>query len=209
MPIMKERRRMWYDLNDGNPGYTPPVVVETWTFDRDFLPAKVFRCASEIGRSIEYHLLRNIRNHELINDDKVMPDFYEINWFLDINEYGFKVERETEKDAYGYEVGYRYLHPIKDLAEDFKLLKPAVCAVDRGRTMEWKSFLERIFEGVLPVVLRTNNLECTSLTNRAIELMGMEAFYSAMILDPEGVHRLMGICVITLCPSCAGRKRKD
>ena len=57
--------------------------------------------------------------------------------------------------------------------------------------MEWKRFLEGIFDGVLPVTLRTNNLECTSLTNRAIELMGMEAFYTAMLLDPEGVHRLM------------------
>jgi hypothetical protein len=191
LPVMEERKKIWYDLNDGHSGYIPPVVVETWTFDRDFLPERVFRCKSETGKSIEYQLLRNIRNYEFINDDKVMPDFFEINWFLDIDEFGVKVGREIRKDAEGYELGYRYLHPIKDLEADFQLFKPAVCKVDREKTMSWKSFLEGIFGDVLPVTIRTNNLECTSLTNRAIELMGMEAFYSAMLLNPGGVHLLM------------------
>ena len=191
LPVMEERKKIWYDLNDGHPDYIPPVVVETWTFDRDFLPERVFRCKSETGRSIEYQLLRNIRNYELIEDDKVMPDFFEINWFLDIDEFGVKVDRETRKDADGFELGYRYLHPIKDLEADFQLLKRAVCKVDKEKTMSWKDFLETIFDDVFPVTIRTNNLECTSLTNRAIELMGMEAFYSAMLLNPGGVHRLM------------------
>lgn len=73
LPIMDERKQMWYDLNDGKQGAVPPVVLETWTWDRDFLPGSVFRCTSDLGKSIEYQLLRNIRSHELINDDKVMP----------------------------------------------------------------------------------------------------------------------------------------
>ncbi len=191
LPVMEKRKQTWYDLNDANTDYTPPVVIETWTFDRDFLPESIFYCKSATGRSVEYQLLRNIRNYELINDDKVIPDFFEINWFLDINEYGFKVERETRKDAYGFEVGYRYLHPVRDLATDIELLKPAVCKVDKEKTIEWKDFLEDIFDEILQVVIRTNNLECTSLTNRAIELMGMEAFYKAMLEDPGSVHSLM------------------
>ena len=192
LPIMEERKRMWYALNDARPGWRPPVVAETWTFDRDFLPANVFKCTSEAGRSVEYQLLRNIRNYELINDDKVMPDFFEINWFLDINEFGLPLGRETRKDAQGYEVGYRYLHPIKDLAADFPKLKPAVCRVDKEKTYAWQEYLQDIFGDVLPVVIRTNNFECTSLTNRAIELMGMEALYSTMLSSPDDVHRLMG-----------------
>ena len=62
----------------------PPVVVETWTWDRDFLPGRVFKCTSDLGKSIEYQLLWNIRNFELINDDKVMPDLLEIYWILHI-----------------------------------------------------------------------------------------------------------------------------
>jgi len=191
LPIMDARKQIWYNLNDGHPDYIPPVVIETWTFDRDFLPDNVFYCKSVAGRSVEYQILRNIRNYELINDDKVMPDFFEINWFLDIDEFGFKVARETRKDADGFEVGYRYLHPVRDLKADFKLLKPAVCHVDKEKTLKWKGFLENIFGDLLPVTIRTNNLECTSLTNRAIELMGMEAYYSTMLVNPGEIHRLM------------------
>ncbi len=133
---------MWYDLNDGRPGARPPVVVETWTFDRDFMPESVFRCASEVGRSIERQLLRNTRNHELIDDDKVMPDTFEIGWFVDIDEIGVQIASESIEDRQGITTGYRFLHPIKNLKEDFGLLKPAVCRVDRERTLAWRAFLE-------------------------------------------------------------------
>ena len=38
LPVMEERRRQWFDLNAGRTDARPPVVIETWTFDRDFLP---------------------------------------------------------------------------------------------------------------------------------------------------------------------------
>ncbi len=66
LPCMEARRQMWYDLNDGHQGACPPVIIETWTFDRDFLPQAVFHCHSPAGREIEVQLLRNLRNHELI-----------------------------------------------------------------------------------------------------------------------------------------------
>ena len=50
LPVMRERERMWFELNDGAPGGHVPVIIETWTFDRDFLPDSVFQCASELGR---------------------------------------------------------------------------------------------------------------------------------------------------------------
>jgi len=37
LPVMQERRKMWYALNDGERNARPPVIIETWTFDRDFL----------------------------------------------------------------------------------------------------------------------------------------------------------------------------
>jgi len=60
LPLMNARRQMWYDLNDSKAGARPPVVIETWTFDRDFMPESVFRCETEVGRGIERQLLRNL-----------------------------------------------------------------------------------------------------------------------------------------------------
>ena len=64
LPVMAEREQMWYALNDAHPGARPPVIIETWTFDRDFMPESILHCKSGTGRSIETQLIRNLRNHE-------------------------------------------------------------------------------------------------------------------------------------------------
>jgi hypothetical protein len=192
LPVMAQREQMWYDLNDGRPGARPPVIVETWTFDRDFMPASVFRCTSEAGRAIERQLLRNVRNHELIDDDKVMPGTFDIGWFIEIDEFGVRIERETVQDAQGVETGYRFLHPIKDLERDLDVPRPATCRVDRQRTMAWQAFLEELLGDLLPVCVRSGTYGGTMLTHRVVELMGMEAFFTAMYDAPGAVHRLMG-----------------
>jgi hypothetical protein len=191
LPVMAERKKMWYALNDARPGAQPPVIIETWTFDRDFMPESLYRCTTPAGRSIESQLLRNIRNHELINDDKVIPDTFDISWFVDYDEFGVKIETERVEDAQGIETGYRYLHPIKDLERDLATLKPATFQVDRQMTLDWQAFLSDLFSDLLPVVIRTGTYGSTMLTNRVVELMGMEAFFTAMYDQPDAVHRLM------------------
>lgn len=193
LPVMQERRKMWYALNDACPGARPPVVVETWTFDRDFMPPGVFRCTTPTGRAIETQLLRSIRNHELINDDKVIPETFDIGWFTRVDEFGFPLEKVTVKDAQGYETGYQFIHPIKDIKRDLALLKPATFAVDREKTLLWKAFLQELFGGVLNVEIRggVRFIAGPFLTHRVVTLMGMEAFFMAMYDAAEGMHQLM------------------
>ncbi len=191
LPVMAQRKQMWYDLNDARQGARPPVIIETWTFDRDFMPESVFRCTSSLGRSIEMQLLRNLRNHELINDDKVMPDTFDIGWFIEADEFGFKIETEAVKDAQGVETGYRFLHPIGDLAADLPKLKPVVCQVDRAKTFAWQAFLQDLLGDFLPVTIRTGSFGSTMLTHRVVELMGMQAYFTAMYDQPDLVHQLM------------------
>ena len=192
LPIMETRKQMWYALNDAHPGARPPVIIETWTFDRDFMPENVFQCHSELGRQIETQLLRNIRNHELIDDDKVMPDTFNISWFIEEDEFGVPIDVETIKDAQDIETGFRFKHPIKDLASDLSLLKPTSLRVDRQRTHDYQAFLEDLFGDVLPVRIQTGCHVSTMLTNRVIELMGMQNYFMAIYDQPELVHQLMG-----------------
>lgn len=191
LPLMARRRQMWFDLNDGRPNTRPPVIVETGTFDRDFFPESVLRCASETGRAIERQLLRNLRNHELMDDDKVMPDTFDIGWQVEIDELGVQIPIRRVQDAEGVPTGYEFQHPIKDLKRDFHLLKPAQCSVDREGTLAWKTFLEGLLGDLLPVEIRTGVYGCAMLTHRVVELMGMEAFFLAMYDQPDEVHRLM------------------
>jgi len=191
LPVMAERMKMWYELNDAHPGARPPVIIETWTFDRDFMPESLYRCTSPVGRDIETQLLRNVRNHEFINDDKVIPDTFDIGWFVEQDEFGVQIQTERVKDAQGVETGFRVLHPIKDLERDLPLLKPAAFRVDRQKTLDWQAFLTDLLGDFLPVVIRTGTFGSTMLTNRVVELMGMEAYFTAMYDQPEAIHRLM------------------
>ncbi len=191
LPVMDQRKQMWFDLNDGKQGALPPVIIETWTFDRDFMPGSILRCTTPAGRSIERQLLRNVRNYELINDDKVMPDTFDISWMVDIDEYGIQIPRETVKDAQGVPTGYRWLHPLKNLSQDLDKLKPARCSVDRGRTYAWRDFVQNVIGDALAVCIRTGTFGSTMLTHRVIELMGMEAYFMAIYDSPDAVHQLM------------------
>ena len=191
LPVMARRKQMWFDLNDGRAGARPPFVVETWTFDRDFFPDRIFRCRTRTGRDIERQLLRNIRNHELIDDDKVIPDTFGIGWFVSIDASGVAIPRRTVKDAQGVEIGYQEEHPIKDLKRDFGLLKPPVCRVDREQTQQYKVFLEELLGDILPVRIGSGIYGNTFLTNRVVALMGMEAYFLAMYDTPDEMHQLM------------------
>ena len=191
LPVMADRKKAWYDLNDGASRARPPVVVETWTFDRDFMPESVFKCATPAGRSIEYHLLSRIRNHELIDDDKVIPDTFDTGWVVSIDEFGVPIEVDHRKDAQGVETAYRFHHPITDLTRDFSKLRPAQCRVDREATARRLEFLGGLLGDILPVRIRTGLFGATMLTHRVIELMGMEAYFTAMYEAPGDLHKLM------------------
>ena len=191
LPVMEERKRMWFAHNDGAADARPPVVIETWTFDRDFLPASTFRCESDLGRSIEKQLLRNIRNHELIDDDKVIPDTYDIGWFIGIDDVGLPLDRVHARDSQGEETGFHFVHPVKDLVQDLPRIKPSTFRVDRDGTLEWKALLEELLGEWLPVTIRTGVVGRTGLTAMAVRLMGMEAFFMAMFDAPDAVHALM------------------
>src|ERR1035437_287904 len=108
LPVMEQRRRMWTDMNDGKPGARPPFVIETWTFDRDFMPASIFRCQSEYGRRLEGGLLRNIRHHEILDDDHVCPDTLDMGWHVWCNEFGIEIPTAPAKDAEGVLTGYHF-----------------------------------------------------------------------------------------------------
>jgi len=192
LPVMDERRGMWRALNDGRPDAQPPVIIETWTFDRDFMPSSVYRCESPAGRGIEAQLLRNIRQHELIDDDHVVPRTFDIGWHLQVDQFGgLTIPTESVKDSQGVNTGYRFLHPIKDLRRDLELLKPAVCHVDRDGTAAYRAFVEEAVGDILPVQLVSGVPGNRGLTYAVVVLMGMEAYFMAMYDTPDLLHDLM------------------
>lgn len=194
LPVMAERRQLWTDMNDAKPGARPPIVLESNTFDRDFLPTSLLQCATAYGRQLERQFLRALRHHEVLNDDHVCPDTLDMAWHVATDEFGIDIPTDRVKDQDGYETAYHFDCPIKDLARDgYAMVKPSTYTLDRDGTAAEKRFLENTFGDILPVVLRSGIYGATPLTQRLMRLMSMENFFIAMYDAPEQLHGLLAI----------------
>jgi len=193
LPVMPQRRAMWTAMNDAVPGARPPFVIETWTFDRDFMPASLYQCQSSLGRRLETGFLRNIRHHELLDDDHVCPDTLDMGWHVWCNEFGIDIHTDYIKDAEGVVTGYHFECPIKDLNDGFDMVRPSEFGVNRESTMAEKAFLEETFGDILPVALRTGTFGNNCITQRLMRLMSMETFFTAMYDCPDKLTDLLAL----------------
>ncbi len=191
LPVMQQRRQMWYDLNDGKLGARPPVIIETWTFGDEFLPQSLLQCTSDIGRRVERQLLTQIRNHEQINDDKVITATFDYQWQVSIDEFGIPAQRQHAVDEQGRNIGFHIEPVLVDLRTDLAKLKPATCTVDRAGTALHRQFLDDLLGDILTPRLTSGVYGIAMLTHRIIHLMGMEAFFLAMFDTPDETHQLM------------------
>lgn len=193
LPVMTERRRLWTDMNDAKPGARPPFVLETWTFDRDFMPSSIYRCKSDYGRGLETGFLRHIRHHEMLGDDHVCPDTLDMGWHVWCDEFGVEIKTQYAKDSEGVSMGYHFECPIKDLCDGFDMVKPSTFGLDREGTAAEKQFLEETFGDILPVVIRSGTFGNNYLTQRLMRLMSMETFFMAMYDAPDKLHAVMAM----------------
>lgn len=193
LPVMAQRRQMWTDMNNGRPGARPPFVIETWTFDRDFMPASIYQCKSEYGWKLERGFLRNIRHHEILDDDHVCPDTLDMCWHVWCDEFGIEIPTTYEKDSEGVVTGYHFDCPIKDLNDGFDMVKPSTFGVNREETLSEKNFLEENFGDIIPVVIRSGTYGNNYLTQRLMRLLSMETFFLAMYDCPDKLHALMAL----------------
>jgi hypothetical protein len=82
-------------------------------------------------------------------------------------------------------------HPIKDLHRDFDKLEFRSLSVDKEETLQQKTRLEEIFEGILPVRIRGAFWWTMGITWETIKMIGLENLMLYMYDDPEGLKRIM------------------
>ncbi len=192
LPIMAERKKIWTNMNDGISGARPPMAIESWTFDRDFMPTDIYQCESAYGKRLEGNFLRHIRHHEILNDDHVCPDTFDIGWHIQENEFGIEIQTDYAKDGEGVSTGYHFRHPIEDLEEDgFDMISPATWTLDRESSLAEQKFLTEIFGETMPVVLRSH--VGGAITQRLMRLMSMETFFLAMHDCPDKLQALLAM----------------
>jgi hypothetical protein len=188
LPVMRERAALWLRHNRLK-GDRPMLVMEMTSFEDDLLPP--LQCESEFGRRMEKELISHIVNFEQIGDDKVIPGYLTVPMDVQIKLFNLDPKRTYAKDATGRELGFREEHFIKDLEEDLPKLQNSKVIIDRAATGRYVDFAEDILDGLMPVKVKNESLRWIfGISNRIIELMGMEAFMYAIYDYPEQVKQL-------------------
>ncbi len=192
LPVMDERRKLWTAHNDLKAS-RPLVLIESNT---PYLQEEIFRklplrCGEPWAKQIEAHFRGLIYHFRHIDDDDVAVPEFRINWKIEDSGYGVKAQIERQQDREGRSLGFHWEAPIKDIVNDFHLLKHRSFSVDRDATMKLKKDLDEVFGYIIPVKIRGQFWWTLGLTNTAVRLIGLENMMMYMYDQPDALHRLM------------------
>ncbi len=186
LPVMREREDMWYRHNDGDRSCTP-VIIEIDSFIGDIVPT--LECTDPFNRELEFALLSEINRHELVGDDRVIPDSLQLNMPVSFQAFGVTLEKELADNKLGY-----HIEPmIADIEVDFHKLGKSRCSFDKDSAEGRLDRARELLGDILPVTPANNSLTWFAMISmHLVNLMGMEGFYIAMLEQPEQLHRLTG-----------------
>lgn len=180
----KQREKDWYAHNELK-GNRTMVVFEEETFKQELYTVK---CEDENERKLEEQMLQTISAHELIGDDKVVPNFINAPVKIDMKLFGVDKKRVTAKEGLGF-----HDEPVlSDLESDLQKLSPSEFIFNEKETTAFENMAGELVGDILPI-RRMNDVNCWHFTptQHVVNLMGMENMFYAMMDTPDEFHQLM------------------
>ncbi|MDR0473333.1 MAG: hypothetical protein LBH43_06650 [Treponema sp.] len=190
LPVMEKRLKKWRALNNGEID-TPLVTVEFNGPPEEVFPP--LKCESPLARNLEKQISKNIRNHELLDDDRVIPGCVSVNIPNRITPFGINVEHIPAYHSDGQRsMGYALEYIIEDLQADYGKLKKTVIHTDAGlkEAKEEQAKIEEFLGGLLPVKICFPSFYFV-LGNVVLNFMGMQNMMITLYDYPELFHQLM------------------
>ncbi|MCC6441844.1 MAG: hypothetical protein IT210_00140 [Armatimonadetes bacterium] len=186
---MARRREKWRLHNRLEQKTYPFHIEDNGSFFRDLTPP--LECEHAEARALEGRLLRALMAYELIDDDRIIPDRFVVDWSTPITAICDELTATHADNGRGSTLGYRTSQPIKDIDADWGKLKKRSMSLDKESTERQAHRAEEAFAGLLPVEIgRVGSLYSDGITGKAVHLMGMQDLYLQMAENPEAVHRL-------------------
>lgn len=188
-PDMEARREKWLLHNTRQEKTYPFHIEDNGRFTADLLSPLV--CEDEEHRRLEARLRRSILYYETINDDRIIPDRFVVDPVTPMTSYCDELEFTHATDADGGTFGYETNHPITEIDADFHKLSKRTISLDVEQTDRRAAIARRAFDGLLPVEIgRPSSLYSDGIANKAVHVLGMEALFLEMAMNPDAVHRL-------------------
>lgn len=191
-PINQERKRAWYNLDAGVDHRVMVLAEHGGIRDENRPgPTEPLECTDPFARRLESGLRQELYQFDHLKADHVLEPFVNCGWRWNLGNYGVETVNHTS-DAEVSMGAKTWEHPIKDLDADFDKLKQREFSVDREATEQHADRLRNIFDGILPVRMRSKLGWTFGLTNPLINLIGLENLMLYMFDNPDGLHRIMG-----------------
>ncbi|MGI5958831.1 MAG: hypothetical protein ACOX60_05395 [Massiliimalia sp.] len=185
LPIMEERKRRWY-LHNSLQGEEPMVVMEEMSFLDEILPPA--QCETPLAKEMERQLLQNILAYEKINDDKVMPSTYDFPMQMDIKLWQHEPKKTFSQDGLGYHIDPMF----EDLESGMEKLKPSLFSYDQQANQSRMDQVNDVLGDILPVrFINMQNYWGCGITQKAVDIMGMENMFCSMMIEPDLFHEFM------------------
>ena len=170
-------------------GQRPMIHLEMGTFWHEVIPKRL-QCEGELARDLEGKLWAGFINHELFGDDyPISGSFHVDNWHTH-TPFGIDIKAVHATDDAGNDtLGYKFLHPINDLEEDFHKLGPSIDALNQSAD-GFADAARTVFGDILPVEVGIGGLYCCP-TQFVVHMMGMETMMISIYDYPELFHEMM------------------
>ena len=184
-PVMKERERLWY-LHNSLQGERPMVVMEEDTFLGEIMPP--YQCQSKDGQWMEMQLVKTMLPEKLFQDDKVVLPEFKVETQIEMKLFGVPMKKVYASDGIGY-----HIEPVLEVLEDdMKILNDSTLVYDEAETKRRKQLAEDVLGDILQVRL-WSPINCWGfgLTEKVVDLMGMENMFCSMKTEEDEFHALM------------------
>lgn len=186
-PIEQEKQQLWLKHNALE--RTRPLIFcdpeHGW---HEIITEDHIQCEHPLAKQWEMHLHKQIFWGKEMGDDYTIQSYFAVPHVYESFDWRLKVRR------IGGENGGAFVweSPVKTEQDIEKLHFPKLC-VDHSLTEQLKDTTERIFEGILPVRIKTCWWWSLGMTRLLAELRGLEQIMYDMVDNPDIIHRIMTI----------------
>ena len=188
LPKQKTNRELWRKHNDLETGQ-PLVFVDPESGWNECITSDDLSCIDPMARTWEMFLLKQIYWNDVIKDDKVIEDVFEVPYSYSDTGWGLDIEKEGGDNRGAYHI----VKSLIDYETDFPKLHYPEITIDEEESARVLELAGDVFDGVLRVIRRPIWWWSFGMTVDFIMFRGLEDFLCDMIAEPEYFHKTMDL----------------
>lgn len=183
--VENEKRDLWYRHNDLYQE-RPLVFCDPENGWNEIITDSDLKCESDIARTWEMSLRKEIFWGEYMKDDRVIEPYFNIPYVANESDWGMHEEKTGGHDG----GSYRWEAPLKDYKDLTKLHFPEI-SIDYEGTQQIFDIAGEIFNDLLQVRIKGVWWWTLGMTWTLVNLRGLEQIMLDMYDYPEELHKLM------------------